>query len=128
MLCNCVGFCCTTMQISHNYTYIPTFWNLPHLTPFYPSRLSQSTRLGSLCYIASSHQLSILHMVVYTCQYYFLHSSSHSLLPPLCSLVCSLYVSPLHAKSLQLCLTLCDPMDCCPPGSPVFGISQARTL
>ena len=32
------------------------------------------------------------------------------------------------AKSLQLCLTLCDPMDCSLPGSPVPGILQARTL
>ena len=32
------------------------------------------------------------------------------------------------AKSLQLCLTLCDPMDSSPPGSPVPGILQARTL
>ena len=28
----------------------------------------------------------------------------------------------LHAKSHQLCLTLCDPMDCSPPGSAVRGI------
>ena len=28
----------------------------------------------------------------------------------------------------QLCLTLCDPMDCSPPGSSVHGILQARTL
>jgi len=32
------------------------------------------------------------------------------------------------AKSLQSCLTLCNPMDCSPPGSPVPGILQARTL
>ena len=32
------------------------------------------------------------------------------------------------AKSLQSCLTLCDPMDGSPPGSPVPGILQARTL
>ena len=31
------------------------------------------------------------------------------------------------AKSLQLCLTLCDPMDGSPPGSSVPGILQART-
>ena len=29
------------------------------------------------------------------------------------------------AKSLQLCLTLCDPIDGSPPGSPVPGILQA---
>ena len=32
------------------------------------------------------------------------------------------------AKSLQSCLTLCDPIDGNPPGSPVPGILQARTL
>ena len=32
------------------------------------------------------------------------------------------------AKSLQLCLTLCDAIDGSPPGSPVPGILQARTL
>ena len=32
------------------------------------------------------------------------------------------------AKSLQSCLTLCDPIDTSPPDSPVPGILQARTL
>ena len=32
------------------------------------------------------------------------------------------------AKSLQSCPTLCDPIDDIPPGSPVPGILQARTL
>ena len=32
------------------------------------------------------------------------------------------------AKSLQLCPTLCNPMDGSSPGSPVPGILQARTL
>ena len=32
------------------------------------------------------------------------------------------------AKSLQLCPTLCDPTEGSPPGSPVPGILQARTL
>ena len=34
----------------------------------------------------------------------------------------------LTAKSLQSCPTLCDPIDGSPPGSPVPGIIQARTL
>ena len=33
-----------------------------------------------------------------------------------------------YAKSLQSCPTLCDPVDGSPPGSPVPGILQARTL
>ena len=32
------------------------------------------------------------------------------------------------AKSLQLCPTLCDPIDSSPPGSPIPGIFQARTV
>ena len=32
------------------------------------------------------------------------------------------------AKSLQSCPTLCDPIDGSPPGSPVPGMLQARTL
>ena len=32
------------------------------------------------------------------------------------------------AKLLQLCPTLCDPIDGSPPGSPIPGILQARTL
>ena len=32
------------------------------------------------------------------------------------------------AKSLQSCPTLCDPIDCSPPGSPVPGVLQVRTL
>ena len=34
----------------------------------------------------------------------------------------------VRAKSLQSCLTLCDPMDCSPPDSSVHGVLQARTL
>ena len=33
-----------------------------------------------------------------------------------------------YAKSLQSCLTLCDPIVGSPPGSPIPGILQARTL
>ena len=32
------------------------------------------------------------------------------------------------AKSLQSCPTLCNPIDGSPPGSPIPGILQARTL
>ena len=37
-------------------------------------------------------------------------------------------LSAAAAKSHQSCLTLCDPIDGSPPGSPVPGILQARTL
>ena len=38
------------------------------------------------------------------------------------------YPAAAATKSLQLCPTLCDPTDGSPPGSPVPGILQARTL
>ena len=38
------------------------------------------------------------------------------------------YCEGVHAKSLQSCLTLCDPMGCSPPGSSVCGGLQARIL
>ena len=44
------------------------------------------------------------------------------------SLSFDLHNNPAAAKSLKSCLTLCDPMDGSPPGSPVPGILQARTL
>ena len=37
-------------------------------------------------------------------------------------------IEPAAAKSRQSCPTLCDPIDGSPPGSPVPGILQARTL
>ena len=43
-------------------------------------------------------------------------------------LVYVLLKSAAAAKSLQSCLTLCDTIDSSPPGSPVLGILQARTL
>ena len=39
-----------------------------------------------------------------------------------------LLVAGVRAKSLQSCPTLCDPMDCSPPGFSVRGILQARIL
>jgi len=38
------------------------------------------------------------------------------------------YAAAPAAKSLQSCPTLCNPIDGSPPGSPVPGILQARTL
>ena len=45
--------------------------------------------------------------------------------------MCVLYdsfIAAATAKSFQSCLTLCNPIDGSPPGSPVPGILQARTL
>ena len=34
----------------------------------------------------------------------------------------------IHAKSIQLCVTLCNPIVCSPSGSSIHGILQARIL
>ena len=38
------------------------------------------------------------------------------------------HIADATAKLLQLCLTLCDPIDGSPPGSSIHGTVQARTL
>ena len=44
------------------------------------------------------------------------------------SVLLNKYTYAAAAKSLQSCLTLCDPRDGSPPGSSVHGILQARVL
>ena len=46
----------------------------------------------------------------------------------ICSLDPTTTTTTTTTKSLQSCPTLCDPRDGSPPGSPVPGILQARTL
>ena len=50
------------------------------------------------------------------------HTHTHT------AIVSQVSYSAAAAKSLQSCPTLCDPIDGSPPGSPVPGIFQARTL
>ena len=45
-----------------------------------------------------------------------------------CVRVCAHRTRASCAQSLQSCPTLCDPMGCSPPGSPVHGVLQARRL
>ena len=130
------------------YVYIqPLLLGFPSHLASYPSRSTQSTELSPLCYRAGSHQLSILHTAVYTGRYYS-PNSSHLPPPPCffyspfllgggtldflahndnkCAAVAA--AAAAAAKSLQSCPTLCNPINGSPPGSPVPGILQARTL
>ena len=45
-----------------------------------------------------------------------------------CKTISTVTAAAAAAKLLELCPTLCDPIDGSPPGSPVPGILQARTL
>jgi len=55
-----------------------------------------------------------------------LRCSPHGFIWDLYQIMCD--VATAAAKLLQSCLTLCDPIDGSPPGSPIPGILQARTL
>ena len=127
-------FCYTAKLISYIYTYIPSFW-----ISF--TFMSSQSRVGSTlcnpmdCSPPSSSVHGILQARILkwaavpssressqprdqSCLLCLLHWLAGSL--PLC-----VYAA---AKSLQSCPTLCNPIDCLPPGSPVPGILQARTL
>ena len=55
-------------------------------------------------------------------------SVAGSLVPITCPWVTCDNAAAAAAKSLQSCPTLCDPIDGSPPGSPIPGILQAKTL
>ena len=80
------------MQFSHNYMYITFVLSLSFLPPSHPSRSSQSARLGSLCFTPTSHQLAILHTLLYVCQGYL------CICPTLCFPNC------VHQFALCICI------------------------
>ena len=61
---------------------------------------------------------------IYICIYIHIHTYKYIYIHMYIYVCVYIYA----AKSLQSCLTLCDPTDGSPPGSPVPGILQARTL
>ena len=61
-------------------------------------------------WITNTSQKSVFEIANYSCGFTYLCAAAAA------------------AKSLQSCLTLCDPINGSPPGSPVPGILQARTL
>ena len=84
----------------------------------------QAATVNSLClseYIAFS-PLALLHVVPFS------SVLTIYLLLFLWIYYCHPNPAAAAAKSLQSCLTLCDPIDGSPPGSPVLRILQARAL
>ena len=79
----CVSFCCamkwTTPSLVSLSPACPAV--CPPPTPARPTESSQSSRLSSLCCTVTSHQLLVLHGVVYMCQYCSPSSSHPPLIP-----------------------------------------------
>ena len=86
------------------YTYTSPSWTLPSS---HPSRLSQSTELSSVCYMGAPHWLSILYMVVYTCQSQspFYYSVPLNYVPLFLTPWTIAYQAPLSSTNSQSLLT-----------------------
>ena len=89
-----------------------------HQSHFSPSWMILGQLLGLSAYVGSVRSRSV--MVTLSC------TQAHARVIYI-YIYTYIYMQAVCAKSLQSCLTLCDPMDCSPPGSSVHGILQART-
>ena len=76
-----------------------------------------STCLGATKLVGHNYRANVLQLLKPECLEPVLYKISYCLV-----------AAATAAKSLQLCPTLCDPIDNSPPGSAVPGILQARTL
>ena len=93
-----------------------TSWNQDHQEEYQKSQISSDTTLMA----EIKEEIKSLLMKVKEWKSWL--KTQHSKMKILAS-------SPIAAaKSLESCLTLCDPIDGRPPGSPIPGILQARTL
>jgi len=115
----CVGFCHTTMWVSHKH--ISSLLNLPPPPPGPPSRLSGSTWLSSL--LCSNFPLATLHMVIYKFQCYSLNSSH-----PLMIFYCGFKLSVLIFcfVFIWLCWVFVAPWKIFGCGTQAFSLQYAN--
>ena len=98
-------------------------------------RTQTSPKLSNICLTLPYFFFSLSFLFCFVFNTLRSHSTLLSSLPALSVKMCHNFLlgflvhphnSHVAAKSLQLCLALCDPTDVSPPGSPVSGILQAR--
>ena len=83
----------------------------------------------ALIYIVGFHFPSMFYFQFYvSVLYYFCFSNFLPFLRLVNSFLCCIFLCAVLCLVIQLYPTLCDPMDCSPPGSSVHGILQARML
>ena len=96
-----------------------------HLPPHpIPLGCPRALALSALLHALNLDWLLVLHMVIYMFQCSSLKSSHLRLLPQ----SPKVWFLKVQELVIQSCPTLCDPMDCSPPGSSVHGNPQARIL
>ena len=82
MLCQFLLYNKVNQLYAYIYLHIPSLLHLPPTLLIPPLQVVAKHQLISLCDAAASHQLSILHLVVYICQCHSLTSSQLNLPPP----------------------------------------------
>ena len=70
ILCQFLLYNKVNQPYAYIYPHIPSLLNLPPILPIPPLQVVANTKLISPCYDAASHQLTILHLVVYICRCY----------------------------------------------------------
>ena len=100
ILCSLKIKCCSPPLFGYLFPYIFRSWHKHFfLREASPGLTPHKSKWWFLCCFSllPSHSFTIQYICIYVC-------------------------ACVHAKLLQLCLTLCNPMDCSPPGSSVHGI------
>ena len=96
----------STVQHNQLYLYIyPLLLEPPSASPSHPSGSSQSMKVSSLCYRATSHPLPVLHMVVCICQCYSSNSPClhvHSLYLHLYSYLENRFICAVFLESMYM--------------------------
>ena len=140
-LCTCVYMCTSLCVCMHMYVYLytccmlshfsnvqlfATLWTVAHQDPL-SMEFSRQEYWSGLPFPPPGYlHNSGIHLHLFRLLHW--QAASLPLAPPRKPNVCVYAYICMCAKLLQLCLTLCNPMDCSPPGSSVYGILQARVL
>ena len=82
LLCQLLLYNNVNQLYMYIYPHIPSLLRLPPTLPIPPLQVVTKHELISLCYAGASHQLSILHLVVYICPCHSLTSFQLTLTPP----------------------------------------------
>ena len=112
-------------HVPSTYSDLPRAHRASSRYPLHLSSLCSHITMSEKLHLSSQFETEIpLHPLLPT--QHFLSLTCFSFLR--FHILTRLVLSAAAAKSLQSCLTLCDPIDGNPTGSPVPGILQARTL
>ena len=113
-------------------------WNLTSLATLWIHRGAKwlpqlPTVCHMLCYVPvilcwTFEKAGSVALMLSGVDHYLIGETSHILRYRAIKFKCHIYLACVCAQSLQLCPTLCNFMDCSPPGSSVHGILQAKIL